>query len=275
MIKRKIEDDLRKRYKKDGIEVFAGADRSYINYQTELKDDEIFSSYNYKSTDYSGFENIEENEESDIQKRISNIAAVKITELSRIYENRLNILCLGPLTNVSLSVLIDNTLKDKVTLFVTGGSYNNLGNSGNAAEYNFRADPVAAKNVIFYYKKVNLIPLELEEQLIAKLKWKAINSNKYEFNDYINLMVNLSESNEESRSRYSFLGFLAALIVVNPSLVIKNQISPVDVDIIGRFTRGALIIEKYHYLKSGKLSDINIFEEIDVEAFKNELNKII
>ena len=274
IIKKKIEYDLIDVLKTKNIEVYAGADRPYIDYQKELKDEDIFPSYNYKPTDYSMIEKIV-SEEVDIQKRLSNIAAVKITELSKKYGDKLNVLSLGPLTNVSLAVLLDNTLRDKVTLYITGGSYNNLGNSGNAAEYNFRADPIAAKNVIFYYKKVNLIPLELEDQIIEKIKWSSIHSTKWEFKDYLELMINLSQASEQSRSRYSFLGLLAALIILNPTIIKNSKVLPVEVDIIGRFTRGALIIEKYEHLKSGKLSDIEIFEEIDLESFKNELNNYI
>jgi inosine-uridine nucleoside N-ribohydrolase len=213
--------------------------------------------------------------ELDIETKISNIAAVKIAELSRVYGDRLNILSLGPLTNISLAVLIDVNLRDKVNLFIAGGSYTNLGNSGNAAEYNFRADPVAAKNVLFYYKKVSLIPLELEDQLIQAVDWTTLKTSKAEYKDFLELMTNLSAACEETRMRYSYLGFLAALVVCNESIVKKKVILPVEVDIIGRFTRGALAIEKYEYLRSGKFSDVTIFEEIDVEKCKSELIKII
>ncbi len=211
----------------------------------------------------------------DIESKISNIAAVKIAELSRVYGDRLNILSLGPLTNISLAVLIDVNLRDNVNLFIAGGSYNNLGNSGNAAEYNFRADPVAAKNVVFYYKKVSLIPLELEDQLIQTVEWTSLKTSKSEYKDFLELMTNLSQASEETRMRHSYLGFLASLIVTNLSLVKKKDVLPVEVDIIGRFTRGALAIEKYEHLKSGKFSDVTIFEELDLENYKSELIKII
>ena len=55
VIKRKIEDDLLNKFSRSDIKVFAGADRPYINYQTELKDDEIFDPYNYMKTDYSKY----------------------------------------------------------------------------------------------------------------------------------------------------------------------------------------------------------------------------
>jgi inosine-uridine nucleoside N-ribohydrolase len=279
VIKRKIEDDLANKFNRPDIKVFAGADRPYINYQTELKDDEIFDSYNYKSTDYSKYleeENKQQGSNTDIAARISNIASVKITEYVRLHEKKLNILALGPLTNLSLAVLIDSTIRDKFNkLYIAGGSYNNLGNSGNAAEYNFRSDPVAAKNVIFYYKNITMIPLEIEEQIIKGVDFKALSSNKEEFAPILELYTKLSQDEEETRTRHSFHGLISAIIAVDHSLVAAKHTRPVDVDIIGRFTRGALAIEKYDYLKSGKFNDIDIFEEVNVEAFKQTLVNIL
>jgi len=263
LIKSKIEYDLKhKHYKEKTIPVYAGADRPFINYQKELKDDEIFDSYNYETTDYSVFdEEAKKNQsESDINTKISNMASVKIAELIRTHEKRINILTLGPLTNISLAVLVDFSIRDKLkNLYLIGGSYNNLGNSGNSSEYNFRVDPVAAKNVIHYFKNITLIPLEVEEQIKSGGLDLFTIPEKYEV--LRKFVTHLSEETEESRSRHSFLGLFGALIAANPKchkLIVKR---PTDVDIIGRFTRGSLAIEKYDHLKSGKFFEINIIEE--------------
>ena len=278
----KIEDDLLNKFGKPDIKVYAGADRPYINYQTELKDEPIFDPYNYKPTDYSKYVEAENKEAlenlskgNDVSLRISNIAAVKITELVRLHEKNLNILALGPLTNLSLAILIDSTIKDKFNaLYIAGGSYNNLGNSGTAAEYNFRADPVAAKNVIFYYKNIVIIPLELEDQIIKAVNFKSLSTDKENLSVVLEFFRVTADETEETRSRHSFLGFIAAIIVTNQEIVTHKITRPVDVDIIGRFTRGALAIEKYDYLRSGKFNDVVIFEELNVEAFKESLIKI-
>jgi inosine-uridine nucleoside N-ribohydrolase len=274
VIKSKIDYDLKYKYAMDSlIPVYAGADRPYIDYQKELKDEEIYDSYNYEKTDYSIFQEEvkkKSSEKIDINTKISNMAAVKIAELVRTHEKNLNILTLGPLTNVSLAVLIDYSIKDKFNnLFIVGGSYHNLGNSGNSAEYNFRVDPVAAKNVIHYYKNITLIPLEVEEHLksggIGNLKTNCSVLNKF--------FDHLSEETEESRSRHSFLGLFGAIVAVNPKTQKTINIRPTDVDIIGRYTRGSLAIEKYDHLKSGKFKEIKIVEDVDVESFINILKE--
>jgi len=281
VIKRKIEEDLVKRYNKPEIKVYAGADRPYINYTVELKDDPIFDPYNLKPTDYSSCIESEtkesgSNSNGNIAERLSNIAAVKITELVRIYEKRLNILTLGPLTNLSLAVLIDSTIRDRfINLFICGGSFNNLGNSGTAAEYNFRVDPVASKNVIFYYKNVTLVPLELEEEFLANIRPDYFNNCKSEYSILSDLQTVLASESEETRSRHSLLGFFAAVIVTNLNVIKLKVTRPADVDIIGRYTRGALAIEKYEYLKSGKFNDVTILEELDLDSFKEVINSIV
>jgi inosine-uridine nucleoside N-ribohydrolase len=270
VIKAKIESDLENKYEIKNIPVYAGADRPYINYQEELNDDSIINPYEYIESRYSEEdiqvvnEQHEKNKnDEEIGKRLSNIAAVKIAELSRIHTDKLNIFTLGPLTNVSLAVLIDATLK-QTNLVVTGGSYNNIGNSGNCAEYNLRVDPVASKNVFLYYKKLTLIPYELENQLINEEVISSLSS-------YI--PDKLKEDLVSEERTHSILGLISGIIVANPSLKVVKHVRPTDVDIMGRYTRGALVIEKYDYLRSGNFNDITIIEEIDKDSFLEALKE--
>jgi purine nucleosidase len=230
-IKKKLEEDLTNKYSAPYIKVYAGSENPFIDYQKELKDDPIINPYNPKEVDFSNFP---KEDIGDIQDKLSNLASVKIAEAIRIYEKKLNILTLGPLTNLSLAILIDSTIKDKFNqLYIAGGSFNNFGNSGNCAEYNFRADPVACKNVIFYYRNITLIPLEID-----------LENNMF--------------------------GLLASIVATQSHLIKKKEILPSDIDITGRLSRGGMIIEKYGYLKSGKLNDVTIIQEVDQE----ELNKL-
>jgi inosine-uridine nucleoside N-ribohydrolase len=271
VIKRKIEDDLKNKYNRTDINVYAGSDRPYIDYQTELKDEPIFDPYNIKKTNYSNFINKEDDVEKDIGLRISNIAAVKICEIVRENGKNLNILTLGPLTNLSLAVLIDSTIKDQFrNLFISGGSYNNLGNSGNCAEYNFRVDPVASKNVINYFKNITLFPLEIEAQINFKELRKIKPAQNSIFSEFYDALNSIDDDDEQTRSHYSFLSIFTVLVLINSDdeKLVKDMINrPCEVDIIGRYTRGGMAIEKYDYIKSGKFNDILIVEEVDSTRF--------
>jgi len=172
-VKEELLNDLY-RMEKEKIPVFLGADRPYIDYVHDLKDDEIIDPYNLKNdliyknnlenttnkVDSSGISNGATNNPSEF---LSNIASVKIIELIRLYGKKLNILCLGPLTNLSLAIILDTSIKNLFNkLYIVGGSVFNFGNSGNSSEYNFRCDPVAAKNVILNYKNIHLLSLEID-----------------------------------------------------------------------------------------------------------------
>lgn len=271
IIKKKIEDDLTNKFNRPDIKVFSGADRPYINYQKDLKDDEISDPYNYTKTDYTSYLEAADKEttlNTNIGTKIANIAAVKITEYVKEYNNNLKVLSLGPLTNLSLAVLLDSSIRDKLELIITGGSYINHGNSGTCAEYNFRVDPVAAKNVINYYKKITVISLDIEDQIFEYVK----NSGLL-FNSLVSDVLKLN-SNEDQTVQYSCLGYFAAIITCNLNCVSSTIKMPTDVDIIGRFTRGALVIEKYDYLKSGSFNEVNFIESIDLVSFVNLLKSI-
>lgn len=270
-IKLRIEEDLVKNCGSANIPVFAGADRPYIDYQAEFKDDKLIDPYNYTNFDWSEItQNANKNvdQKIDIGLKLSNTAAIKIAEFVRAFDKRLNIIALGPLTNLSLAILIDSNLKDGFkNLYVIGGSYNNLGNSGTCAEYNFRVDPVASKNVILYYKNIILLPLEIEEQIARVLKSEGSSTQKLSF---LQKALNI----KDDQVKHSFIGIFAALVIVNGQLVKTKTVKPCDVDIIGRYTRGAVAAEKYDYLKSGKFNDVTIIEEVHVEELVSAFNDI-
>lgn len=255
-IKAKIEEDLKQINNGSDIPVYSGADRPYINYQSELKDDPIYNPYNYLDTDWTStsntINNSSDNKVIDPGHKVSNIAAVKIAELGRAHGKKLNIIATGPLTNLSLAVLVDSSLKNSINnLFIIGGSYNNLGNSGNCAEYNLRVDPVASKNTILYYKCITLLPLEIEAQVTNKEFSEKLSTNSGSSKFYQYFQIKISESEDGG---HSFLGVFAALAIVNQSLIKTTIRKPCDIDVYGKYTRGALIIEKYEYLVSGKLN---------------------
>jgi inosine-uridine nucleoside N-ribohydrolase len=224
------------------IPVYQGASQAYINFQEELNDEPLTDPYNLTK------EIVEVTKIEDIN--VDNSAALKIIELIKKHKKDLNILCLSQLTNLSLSILIDNSIKDDFNkLYVVGGSFTGESNSGIASEASFRYDPIAAKNVILYYSNVVVIPLEIEK--LSLISERSL----YNFNTYKEKMLS------ESKSLYHLL---AICLIINSKIITKESILPGDVDITGRYTRGALSLEKYPWIESGKYNKITIVEEIDL-----------
>jgi inosine-uridine nucleoside N-ribohydrolase len=239
------------------IEIYEGSNIPFINYQKELGDDKIINPYELDESASS------ETAECPSQTvPLENVAAVKILEAVNTYGKKLNILTLGPLTNLAIAVLIDSSIADKVnSLVVTGGSLNNWGNSGNAAEYNFRYDPVAAKNVIKYFAKNKIvIPLEIDrelspkvfnENLVKQLKNKELIEK---FNMVINNLNQKGKETEFALVNFNTLSLFSSLYAINQKILSVSIIYPADIDIIGKLTRGILVMEKYLHVQSGNLT---------------------
>jgi inosine-uridine nucleoside N-ribohydrolase len=132
---------------------------------------------------------------------------------------------------------------------------------------------VAAKNVMNYYKNITIVPIEIEEQMYQILdELQNILSKSTKFQALLEVYNLHKKQEEESRMNYSFLGFFSSIIVSNQDTITSKIKKPTDVDIIGRYTRGALIIEKYDYVKSGKFNEVNFIDAVDPAKIKQILN---
>ena len=251
LVKNSILEFLKKN-KVDNIPVYIGATQSYINYQKELGDDDITDPYNLDT------ENLPKSNEIP-KVNLEESASLKIIELCKIHGKDLNILTLSSLTNLSLSILLESNLSNLFNnLYVVGGSTTGIANSGNCAEANFRCDPVAAKNVVLYYSNLVLLPLEIEECIRKGFNDKLNSSLKSDLLDveYVKKMY---------KEEKSIIQIIASLVIVNKDLIKTDIILPADVDIIGKFSRGALALEKYPWIESGTFSKISIIEELSVD----------
>ena len=80
---------------------------------------------------------------------ISTAGANAIVEHARADPGELTLLAVGPLTNVALALALDPELPDLLDdLYVMGGAAFVPGNASPSAEYNFYADPEAARRVV-------------------------------------------------------------------------------------------------------------------------------
>lgn len=235
------------------IPIYEGSNIPFINYQVQLGDDPIVNPYEISAPS---------NSQGEVQQQINiqNVAAVKIIELANTLGKKLNILTLGPLTNLAIAVLIDASIATKInSLVISGGSVNNWGNSGNAAEFNFRHDPVSAKNVIKHFPTKTVIPLEIDRELSPKIFNSVTVGNLQnkdlaaKFQQVIDHLVEEGKKTEFTLVNFNTLSVFAALYAINPKALSVSVSYPTDVDIIGKLTRGILVMEKYLHVQEGKL----------------------
>lgn len=264
-IQQRIQNDLKNIYKID-IPVYKGTSEPYIDYVKELKDDDIINPYHLsnKVNNITNSKNKDEKEKVDLE----NVASLKIIDLIKKYGKSLRILCLSALTNLSLSVLLDNTIGEKDAfdrLIVVGGSYEGNGNSGVISETNFRMDPVAAKNVVMYYNNVMLFPLENEITFMENL------NKDFSISDF---GVLEKFAGDNIKNKKSLLHTLAILYILNNDIAKEIGTHPADVDIEGKFTRGALSMEKYPWIESKTFNHIEYVKELDYEKLKKTISTI-
>jgi len=103
-------------------------------------------------------------------------AAELLVSLAHKHPKEINVLAIGPLTNLAIALDIEPELPNLLkSLTIMGGAAMAPGNVTPVAEANIAGDPDAAEKVIRHYKNITLVPLDLtmsqtfEESDIKKL----------------------------------------------------------------------------------------------------------
>jgi purine nucleosidase len=124
-------------------------------------------SYHY--TDGLGdIEEIQKFDVNDIRVEEEN-SVVKILEFINIFPNEINLLCLGPLTNIATAFMIDPEFHLKIkSMYVMGGSTLSKGNLIPPSEFNFAYDFIASKIVMSEFSNIVLTPWEPTADLIIR-----------------------------------------------------------------------------------------------------------
>lgn len=81
----------------------------------------------------------------------STYASVALIDLAKLHPRKLNVLCLGPLTNVAIAASLDPSFMINVKRFyIMGGTVAGIGNKKPGIEFNFAADPESNFIVLNY-----------------------------------------------------------------------------------------------------------------------------
>jgi inosine-uridine nucleoside N-ribohydrolase len=99
-------------------------------------------------------------ERNDSFPLIEHCSPLKMIELCYKYDN-INLLTIGPLTNLALAFMIDPNIVNKINkVVVMGGAHLFLGNKTPSAEFNFSYDFIAAKVVLDNFPNVVIFTWE-------------------------------------------------------------------------------------------------------------------
>jgi purine nucleosidase len=197
-------------------------------------------------------------------------AALALVRLANEAPGELNLLALGPLTNLALACKLDPEFPHKIGRFVfMGGAYSAMGNTKNvSAEFNIFCDPEAA-----------LIVLDAFPQSIM-VSWEATIRHPIRWEDYDELIANSSAAGrffrDTTHGMVAFLrsnprvpGFLlpdplAMAVILDPPLVRDAMHQYATIELNGAQTRGQVVVDYFGTLHCDP--NVEIVTEIDMEG---------
>jgi purine nucleosidase len=197
-------------------------------------------------------------------------AALALLRLTRERPGELTLVALAPLTNLALALRLDPTLPERVArLVVMGGAVTGLGNTGNVpAEFNIGFDPEAAHVVFEAFPQFDLVDWEAtlrhafdEVQFDA---WLQAGDQRADFYGRISRTAR-AYNLKHARRGVIAADALAMAVAIDPSIVTRSETRAVAVELDGRLTRGATVVDWARRL--GRHAQANIVLEVDQDRF--------
>jgi purine nucleosidase len=202
-------------------------------------------------------------------------AALALVRMAKENPGELELIAIGPLTNLALALRLDPLLPSRYKrLVVMGGAYYAQGNTRNLpAEFNFYADPEAASVVLDQWPQITMVSWETTishgihladyQSLLNKENprsdfLKQITKNSF---DYLINMLN---------REMSFLADpLAMAVLLEPEIVLGSDLVHVEIERFGRLSRGMTVVDWWGTTK--RSPNVNIVKKLDTDRFYQQL----
>lgn len=155
-------------------------------------------------------------------------SALKMLELFEQYPGKINLLMVGPLTNLAIAYMLNPDLPNLIKTFYTmGGAINSRGNISPTGEFNYTYDFVSTSIVLPNFKNTVLIPWEPIERHIFKhhdflyVRNNILSSTKKFHEHTCSITEKMFENFEKRRGGFMICDLYAAIAIFNSS-VVKN-----------------------------------------------------
>ena len=182
----------------------------------------------------------------------------------------LNIVAIGPLTNIAMAVVKDPSFPKRVkSLYIMGGSNNARGNITAAAEFNFYVDPDAAKIVFGAGFEITVIPWEpltVRDALFSRDQMAEIAASATPVATFFASVCEATLEFDESVGipGSSHPDSLTVALLLHPEFITESAAYAVDIEADSELTRG------YSAMSWG-VHDLppnaRVIEAIDSQAF--------
>ncbi|GGI68938.1 hypothetical protein GCM10011581_02430 [Saccharopolyspora subtropica] len=190
----------------------------------------------------------------------------------------LNVVAIGPLTNIATAALKDPIFARNVrTLHVMGGSNNARGNITAAAEFNFYVDPEAAQAVFaagFTITVIPWAPLTLNQAVFPQEALDEIAALATLLSGFFTRVcaATLEFDRSVGINGTTHPDSLAVATLLHPDLITSSAPYHVDVERAGTLTRGYAAMS---WGVHGLTPNATVVEEIDAEGFYDYIKTLL
>ena len=197
-------------------------------------------------------------------------AALALLRLTREHPGELTLVALAPLTNLALALRLDPALPQRVKrLVVMGGAVTGRGNTGKVpAEFNIGFDPEAAHVVFEGFPEFDLVDWEATLRHAFEDaefdRWLAAGDKRAEF---FGKVFGTARAYNAEHDRHGVVAAdaLAMAVAIDPSVVTRSERRHVAVELDGRLTRGATVVDWAGRL--GHPANANVVLDVDQARF--------
>jgi purine nucleosidase len=188
----------------------------------------------------------------------------------------LNVVAIGPLTNIALAVVKDPSFPERVkSLYIMGGSNNARGNITAAAEFNFYVDPDAAKIVFEAGFDITVIPWEpltVRDALFSREQMAEIGSAGTPVASFFAQVCEATLEFDESVGipGSSHPDSLTMAVLLHPELITRSGSYAVDIEADSELTRGYSAMS---WGVHGLAPNARVIESVDAAGFFDYIKK--
>jgi len=259
------------------IPLFAGAHCSLVTGTTEPENDRFHG--------YNGLGDAEFAEPLPEARERPEHAVSALVRLAREHKGELDVLALGPLTNLAMAARMDADFVHNVRdFYIMGGNYCGIGNVTSSSEFNFFTDPEAAQILLSSVQRPVVVSCwEVCVSHGIDLGWRektlgSVDTPAARFFDTVE---------RPSLDRRGFVGKtpgtyrwitcdqMAAAVLIRPQIVLKQTLHQATVELQGEYTRGQMVVDRHGVHSTQAVDDsvknILLVEELDMELYQEML----
>lgn len=274
-------------YGRTDIPVYSGATRALL-------------SERFSASDWHGSDGLGDADLSDIplggalSDENAVFALVRMLREAAAAGRPVEVLTIGPMTNLALAVRVDASVVKGVSKFwFMGGTDAAKGNASATAEFNIFGDPEAAAICLSAFAPAQPEMITWEATVAHALDWdfvdawRALPTARAAFlKAHTQFLVDVCLTAYGREVGFFMPDPLAAAVVLDPSIVKAAVTRPAAVELSGRFSRGLVAVDwrtgdsdwkgdAEHEAMLDGFSLVRVVKEVDMDAFKAMLRRSV